>query len=71
MTEPNLLTISIFAFIAVFVLLAVLAVLMHALTVLFPEKSSDDQDAAMLSAIMSAAAAAYPGMRVTHVEEIR
>jgi hypothetical protein len=70
MNEPNLLVISIFAFIAVFTLLGVLAALMHILTVIFPERS-DDSDPALLSAIMSAASAAYPGMRVTHVEEIR
>jgi hypothetical protein len=70
MNEPNLLTISVLAFIAVFTLLSVLAVVMHALTVLFPEKG-DEYDAALLSAVVTAAAVAYPGMRVTHVEEIR
>jgi hypothetical protein len=69
MNEPNLLTISVLAFIAVFVLLSVLAAVMHALTVLFPEKA-DEYDAALLSAVVTAAAVAYPGMRVTHVEEI-
>jgi hypothetical protein len=70
MNEPNLLTISVIAFIAVFTLLSVLAVVMHALTLLFPEKA-DEYDAALLSAVVTAAAAAYPGLRVTHVEEIR
>jgi hypothetical protein len=69
MNEPNLLTISVLAFIAVFALLSVLAVVMHALTALFPEKA-DEYDAALLSAVVTAAAVAYPGMRVTHVEEI-
>jgi hypothetical protein len=68
MNEPNLLTISVLAFIAVFALLSVLAVVMHVLTTLFPEKAGE-YDAALLSAIVSAAAVAYPGMRVTHVEE--
>jgi predicted ABC-type exoprotein transport system permease subunit len=70
MTEPNLLTISVFAFIAVFTLLSVLAIVMQALTMLFPEKA-DEYDAALLSVVVTAAAAAYPGLRVTHVEEIR
>jgi hypothetical protein len=70
MNEPNLLTISVFAFIAVFALLSVLAIVMYALTALFPEKA-DEYDAALLSAVVTAAAVAYPGLRVTHVEEIR
>lgn len=70
MNEPNLLVISVFAFLAVFALLAVLAAIMNLLTMLFPEKN-DDGDAALLTAIVSAVAAAHPGMRVTHVEEIR
>jgi hypothetical protein len=69
MNEPNLLTISVLAFMAVFALLSVLALVMHVLTALFPEKA-DEYDAALLSAVVTAAAVAYPGMRVTHVEEI-
>jgi hypothetical protein len=70
MNEPNLLVISLFAFTAVFLLLAVLAVIMYGLTVAFPEKP-DDGDGALLSAIVAAAAQAHPGLRVIHVEENR
>ncbi|CAN5863089.1 hypothetical protein BH23GEM5_BH23GEM5_24310 [soil metagenome] len=70
MTEPNLLAISAIAFLAVFVLLSLLAVIMHGLTLMFPDKV-DDPDAALLAAIISAAAAAYPDKRVTHLDQIR
>jgi hypothetical protein len=68
--EPNLLLISVFAFIAVFLLLSLLAGIMRLLTVLFPGEP-DGLDAAVLAAITTAAAAAHPRMRVTGIEEIR
>jgi NADH:ubiquinone oxidoreductase subunit 2 (subunit N) len=70
MTEPDLLSISFFAFIAVFSLLSVLAILMRVLTAVFPQKA-DGPDSALIAAITSAASLAYPGTRVTHIEETR
>jgi hypothetical protein len=70
MTEPNLLVICIFAFIAVFLLLTLLAGVMRAMTALFPHRE-DGPDAVLAAAITAAAATAYPGTRVTHIEENR
>ena len=73
--DVNLLLISVFAFLAVFMVLATLALLMVALTRLFPAPLPDDDvdgpDAAVIAAISAAASVAYPGMRVTRVEESR
>lgn len=68
MTEPDLLTISVFAFSAVFLLLALLAALMRLLTALFPHRAEAPDDA-VVAGITAAAAAAYPGTRVTRIEE--
>jgi hypothetical protein len=70
MTDPNLLAISVVAFVAVFMLLSLLAVAMRLLTSLFPERS-EEPDAALVAAVTSAAALAYPGTRVTEIKEIR
>jgi hypothetical protein len=68
--ETNLLLISVFAFVAVFLLLSLLAGIMRVLTALFPA-DMDGPDAAVLAAITAAAAVAYPGMRVTGMKETR
>jgi hypothetical protein len=70
MAEPNLLEISIIAFLAVFTLLGVLAGLMAALTRLFPGEMADP-DAALLAGVAAAASVVWPGMRITKVEEVR
>jgi hypothetical protein len=70
MTEPNLLAICVFAFIAVFLLLTTLALVMRVLTTVFPQRE-DDADVALVAALSAAAAAAYPGMRITSIQEIR
>jgi hypothetical protein len=70
MTEPNLLVICVFAFIAVFLLLSALALVMRVLTSVFPLQE-DGPDAALLAAVSAAAAVAYPGMRISTVEETR
>jgi hypothetical protein len=68
--EPNLLLISIFAFLAVFMVLSVLAGIMRVLTHFFPPPA-DGPDATLLAAMTAAASAAWPGMRVTRIEEKR
>jgi hypothetical protein len=70
MTEPDLLSISIVAFVAVFSLLSVLAIVMRLLTTIFPGET-DRGDAAVYAAISSAASRAFPGTRVTRIEENR
>lgn len=69
MTEPNLLIICAAAFIAVIILLSVLAGAIRILTAVFPV--SDDADPALIAAISAAAARAYPGTRITNIKEIR
>jgi Na+-transporting methylmalonyl-CoA/oxaloacetate decarboxylase gamma subunit len=76
MSPPNLLVICISAFLAVFVLLAFLALVMRGLMALYPERAlgpvsapAGGIDAATLAAVAAATAFAFPGTRVTHVEE--
>ena len=70
MNPPDLLVICFSAFAAVFVLLAFLAVVMRLLISAFPAKIAGI-DAATLAAVTAAAAYAFPGTKVTKVEEIR
>ncbi len=70
MTEPSLLIICITALFAVILLLALLAGVIRGLMALFPEKG-EGPDAALLAAINSAAAFAFPDAKVTRIEEIR
>jgi hypothetical protein len=71
MDSNQLLFVCLSAFLAVFVLLAVLAVTMRILVAVFPEtlEKLAKSDAALLAAVTTAAASIYPGMRVTRVEE--
>lgn len=69
MPEPNLLVISASAFIAVIVLLSLLAGIIRLLTILFP--AHEDSDATLVAAITAAAARAYPGTRISKIEETR
>jgi hypothetical protein len=56
------------AFIAVFVLLALLAVVMGLITVVFPQRKVRI-DGTLVAAITSTVAALYSGARVTRIEE--
>ena len=64
----ELLIICISAFVAVFVILTILALVMRLILVIFPHRTTDS-DWAVIAAVASAASAAFPGMKVTHVEE--
>ena len=66
----ELLVICLSAFISVFVLLAVLALVMRLIIVAFPEKIADT-DAALIAAVTLAAQGIFPGMKTTKVEEIK
>lgn len=64
----NLLTACGIAFVAVFVLLSLLAGLMSLITIVFPERKRT-VDPALVAAITSSVASLYPGARVTKIEE--
>ncbi|PKK84899.1 MAG: hypothetical protein CVT49_01725 [candidate division Zixibacteria bacterium HGW-Zixibacteria-1] len=70
MNSPDLLSICISAFIAVFVLLSVLAVLMRMTSWIFAHKEVTT-DAAVLAAVASAMNTIYPGTIITKVEEVK
>jgi hypothetical protein len=70
MNPPDLLVVSLSAFVAVFLLLTFLAVVMRLLMAVYPEKVGGI-DAATLAAVTAAASYAFPGTKVTKVEEIR
>jgi hypothetical protein len=66
--ETNLLVVCGTAFIAVFILLIALAVIIRLISVAFPAVRNGD-DAVLAAAISTAVAAIYPGARVTKIEE--
>ncbi len=68
MLQPDLLVICTAAFTAVFLLLTVLAVMMRVLITVFPAEL-EGIDAATVAAVTAAATSAFPGMRVTNIEE--
>ncbi len=70
MNPHDLLSICGSSFLWVFILLAILAMVMRAITALFPEKESG-VDEALLAAVTTAVQTAYPGTIVTKVEEIK
>jgi ABC-type transporter Mla subunit MlaD len=70
MNEPDLLVICAAAFVAVFLLLSLLAVVMRVLVAVFPEKPVGI-DGATLVALSAAVSAVYPGSRITNVEETK
>ena len=62
------------AFLAVFVLLAFLAFVQRMLVVMFPVPPAmvtEEPDAAVLAAVATVVSAAYPGTRITNIEEER
>ena len=70
MESLDLLAICVSAFIGVFLLLAVLALVMRLITVLFPEKEAVS-DAAMIAAVSTVLQTLYPGTKITKVEELK
>jgi hypothetical protein len=55
------------AFLIVFIILAVLALLMRIIILIFPEKISD-VDAAMIGAVTTAIHTIFPGTKITKIE---
>ncbi len=70
MGPDDLVFICISAFLAVFVLLSVLAVVMRLILVAFPEAKGGGTDAAVLAAVSSTVSSIYPGTQITKIEEI-
>lgn len=68
MQSTDLLMICISAFISVFVLLTLLAVIMRLIIVFFPQKKAIS-DAAVLAAVTTVMHSLYPGTKVTRIEE--
>jgi hypothetical protein len=68
MAEANLALMCLTAFVAVFVLLALLAGVMEIIMLLFPQKALQ-VDEAHVAAITSTYSALYPGAKVTRIEE--
>jgi hypothetical protein len=58
------------AFVGVFLLLAFLALIMKAIMAIFPSKMGGT-DSAVLAAVASAVSSAYPGTKITKIEEIK
>jgi len=66
----NIFTACILSFLTVFILLGFLSLLIRLVNSLFPPEEGKD-DAEVVAAIHSAVAAAFPGARVSRIEEIR
>jgi hypothetical protein len=73
MPEPSLVVICGVAFLAVFCVLTGLAAAMRILTLVFPEleESIDSIEPAVIAAITEGVKAAYPGTRVSQIEEVK
>ena len=70
MDTVNLLGVCTIAFVAVFVLLTTLALVMQLITVLFPERARA-VDPVVAAAVAGVVARVWPGARVTRIEEER
>jgi len=58
------------AFLGVFILLTILAIIQRLIVALFPEKDAGVEEV-IVAAISTAAGAAFPGTKVTKIEEIK
>lgn len=68
--EYNVIECCFFSFLAVFILLGLLAILIRIIMAVFPDGEQVD-NAPMVAAIHTAVAATFPGARVTRIEEIK
>jgi hypothetical protein len=69
MGSADLVSICISAFLAVFVLLSILAAVMRLILVIFPERNGGS-DMAVIAAVTSAMNSIYPGSQITKIEEM-
>ena len=70
MESSNLLIICISSFIAVFILLTILAIVMKGIIVIFPQKEAKT-DAVVIAALATAISSVYPGTKITNIKEIK
>jgi hypothetical protein len=70
MNSPDLLTVSAVGYFVAFAVLALLAVMMRFITLLFPERE-EPTDAAVVVAITATHQALSPGVTVTKIEETK
>ncbi len=70
MGSSDLLMVCISAFVAVFILLTLLAGVMRLVLEIFPQKIAKT-DAVMMAAVAAVASSIYPGTKVTNIEEIK
>ncbi len=68
--SADLVTICISAFLAVFALLSVLAVVMRLILVIFPQKDGGT-DATVIAAVTATMNTIYPGFEITRIEETK
>lgn len=68
MESYGLLSICISAITAVFLVLSFLAIIMRLITILFPEKGTED-DPAILAALSTVVNQYFPGSKITNIEE--
>ena len=64
----EIILVSISTMFTVFIILSALALLMHLISHLFPERQ-EEQDEAVFAAITTAHAAEYPNLRIKKIEE--
>lgn len=69
--EPNLLAISLTAFLAVFVLLTVLSIIISIIIRVFPYKEEASEYDPILAAISGTVSNLYPNSKITHIEEVK
>ncbi len=69
MQSPDLISMSISAFVIVFLILTSLAVIMQLIIKLFPYKEKRD-DLAVYSAVTSMYTTVFPGTKITKIEEL-
>ena len=68
MQSVDLVVVCSVAFLMVFVILALLALMMRLIILIFPERKAAS-DAAMIAAITTAVQTVFPGTKLTKVEE--
>ena len=68
MNSIDVLAVSTVGFVVAFAVLAVLAMMMRLITLLFPERK-DSSDAALVAGVTATYQALFPGVTVTKLEE--
>lgn len=69
MEEMNLVLVCLSSFVAVFVVLIIIALVMRGLIAIFPYKD-ENADSAVIAAINSAYSVTHPGYRISLIKEI-